>query len=691
MAPKLSSSFYEEVWRHLEDNVKTLQSKEPGGQTPEVFEKTMKKAEMDLEKSKAARNLPFNLARLADPSQPAIPEDLLEMSMVRKSGKFYFFDQEHHHPKAPVVWPMGKNVPLFTYSAAINKEGPFEHFGNCSIIAGFFWDWAETLKNPDWKSLAEGFEALCVNASADFQLIATRGEADILAFNVVEGNEEARENDGFTGIRKALLVMYAARQVAKAKKGDKWRYDDVAKWLKLKIKFHDEKHAPSVATCRDLYEVGRDFLQNKRASAAYQEAEMEWGRSTFFDEYSKLLVLIQKSRDKDDLAFMAEFLLAEMQTHPAPQVPENFSQTRLKAIGGPTCVAQASRDALRWLLRGQAPPTWGPFASLLKDLCSPSRFRKLFPAGSQTPETTVQLLVGCPSSLKQAICFIRSSHERHGPWTAKLKGYSNKARAWTVPDSKWAELFAVFGDEWAAYTDICREESGKDRAPNGEEGGGQESVGDGREAAGKTAVEDVVPVVAKSHAEQAGEIAEKAKEKARAVCIDPGLVIVRDAQNRWDKAALQTLMKAQVVLADQGAFTAFWFCDSDQEVRVHPGQNRCLRYAPCSKARLGSFCEGVDSIMEPGRDSCVIDVGRAVGNRAVVEDAVDSMKWPHEEIRVCVDRSQYDEFVKSGTLAKKKRIHRGLATCKNGVAFLCAGSKLKEGRRSRSEGACGSL
>lgn len=682
MPPPTTSSFYAQIWQYVEPKVNALKTKKPGGKTPMEWEKICKKAKADIDKDGEARNVIFNLVHLSDPGQAAIPEDVLEISKVKKSAKFYFWDQKANRPKAPSVWPRGKNVPVVVYSSDINKLGPFQHYGHCSIVAAFFWAYAQALQNPAWSDEVAGFESLCINALADYKLVRSESEVNILAFNAVEENEESRENDGFTGARKILLVTFGVKNVIKEKKGQKWKYDDVSTWLRTHIKFHDEKAVPSANVCKDLHSLANDFVKNHRAFAAYQEAETLWGRSTLFDEYSKLLIMCQKSRNPEDLAFIAEWLLAEMKTTPPPRVPDNPSQGKLKDVGGPICLAQVARDAVTCLLKKNLPPTWAPFAALLEQFGQPSRFLELFPPGGQTPEASVKLLAGCPSSIKQVANILKGvlDGSSSSPWNEKIKGYISKTRLWRIPEERLMEMFEVFAEDWTEFQDTIHIESGKvppERKAEPKEGAASSQQGKEGEAAGQTAAH-----TEEKPKDKRSEVLELAKQKANGIYTDPGVVIL--TPDRWERAALESMMKAQLIFADQGAFCGFFFAGSDREARVHPNQNKCLREAPLSKVRLTHFCHALDSIMVECRDAVVIGVGRGLGNAAVVREVVEEMKWEHKSIDVITARDAYDDFIKSGTPGKRRRIHRGIATCKYKSQYWICWKPSREGRSQLS-------
>ena len=107
---------------------------------------------------------------------------------------------------------------------------------------------------------------------------------------------------------------------------------------------------------------------------------------------------------------------------------------------------------------------------------------------------------------------------------------------------------------------------------------------------------------------------------------------------------------------------------------MHTDQNKCLREAPLKKARLSSFCQAIDGIMAECQDAVVIGVGRVKGNDRIVQEVVADMKWQYKTIDAVMERTAYDEFVRSGNPAKKrKRSHWGrLGTTKYKEAYyLC--------------------
>ena len=530
------------------------------GHTPGEWAITCQRVQEDLRKNTEARNVPFKLADLKDPSQAAIPEDTLDISKVIKSAHFYFWDKDVNCPKAPNVWPRGRNVPVVTYTDTIAAGGPWTHYGHCTVVAGFYWAYAQVLQNQDWKQHVAGFEDLLVNALADYKLVKCPDELPILAINAVEANEESRENDGFFGIRKILLVNFAVKAVQKDKKCTTWTWAAVADWLGKNIKFHDQKAAPSSSTCKDLYQLQKHFLNNTRVHAAIVEAERLWGRETLFDQYSKLTILHQKSQNDDDQAFMVEWLLAEMKTTPPPGLPENPTRQQLQAFGGPICMAQNIRQAVLCVLKPQSaknvPPTWASHGNFVEQLTKPSTFLTLFPPDGSTPEEIDE--APYPKSLKQATTVLKGIYGggvntslETSKLKEKIKGYLVKAKRRMVPEEILVKMLSeVFEGEWISFQESCRQESGK--APPRSKDLGDQTEGANGGGSGQTPTNP-----------QEGEdlLRKQAVEKARGVFTDPGVVFL--TPESWERASLEAMMKGQSHIKDGGfekRFTAFFLC-----------------------------------------------------------------------------------------------------------------------------------
>ena len=78
----------------------------------------------------------------------------------------------------------------------------------------------EEIKNED-ADRVRAFETLCCAVLVDWKVFATQTEVETASFQLIESTEEERENNGFTGFRKILLVSWAhdtlKKQVSKSR------------------------------------------------------------------------------------------------------------------------------------------------------------------------------------------------------------------------------------------------------------------------------------------------------------------------------------------------------------------------------------------------------------------------------------------------------------------------------------------
>ena len=192
-------------------------------------------------------------------------------------------------------------------------------------------------------------------------------------------------------------------------------------------------------------------------------------------------MMTQKSQGSEDLAFMVEYLLAEMKRTPSNEVPVNHTRPQLIQAGGPICLAQISRQTVLCLLKNKrTPPTWAPYQELVEQLAQPSTFLKLFPPGDSIPENTTKLLAPCPSSLKHASSILKFVHGGGSPpgektkWNEKVKSFCEQTNHQPGMKAKVSEqkledmLCEVFEELWIAFKACCDGESGK--PPSSKEG-----------------------------------------------------------------------------------------------------------------------------------------------------------------------------------------------------------------------------
>ncbi len=417
-----------------------------GGGVPKSMTTVMK----TLASKSEARGIIMNLT-YTDPRVCSVPGDVMTMAKAEKAAKFYFWDSSSDAPRAPAMWPRGRNIPIAILGLVAPDKGQFRRYGLDHVVVAFWWAFGRALerlaadKTSENYNRAHAFELLCLNAVFDFKSFSSEEEIMKDTFQFIEDTEELREHSGFSGFRKLLLVQWAF-DLLKKKGGKTPLHQEIAQFLKSQLRWHDEKQAPSEVVVRDLLLLTRTILKSDRAMRAIQEAEVLWGRNTLFDEYSKLTAIVNKSRGAEDLAFIVESLVSTMkQTTPPGSNPDVVSRATLSGRHGDIAVAQLSRDVLSWLLK-QKPESWAKHNLLLDKFLSPAGFDELFPT---TPEKSISnVLFAAPASLKAAVGLARDIHQKNTvslPRWQRVCWQPPRATAWTLKSTSWRLPFRPNG------------------------------------------------------------------------------------------------------------------------------------------------------------------------------------------------------------------------------------------------------
>ena len=387
----------DEVWTHLAEEFGKLTNlplpKAPvwsSGALAGGYVRTVPQLEKDLSENGAARGVVTNLT-MTCPTKPSIPDDSVSMPKAEKVAKYHFWDKAMEKPRAPKTWPLGANIPIAVLSPTMPEKGQARHYGGTHVIVAFWWAYAQALadvkakETPERHECVKSFYELAQHALFDYKVFKNEEEVLLDAFQLIEDTEESQENNGLTGFRKIILCQWAVG-VMKKSLGlacQNLSNQSVAKFLNEKLRWHDPSQAPSENVVRDLLQIAHEFLKNRRAMQAIQEADTLWGRGTVFDQVSKLIGLAQKSRGIDDLSFVTEYLVSDMKRGcSGGKTPDIPSTEKFRGKAGDIASAQISRDSVKWLFRGipaiclarpQSPHHQNDVASQCRRLVSRSR------------------------------------------------------------------------------------------------------------------------------------------------------------------------------------------------------------------------------------------------------------------------------------------------------------------------------
>jgi len=120
-------------------------------------------------------------------------------------------------------------------------------------------------------------------------------EADLLKIaQLYEDVEEMREHFGFTGFKKCLMSGEFFRCLKKKNNGVEPSYVDFAKYLNEKIKWTSEKEIKK-DTVAVWLKLDKKFRENKDFARVVRAAQALGGRSTIFDEPSKMKEMVRRN------------------------------------------------------------------------------------------------------------------------------------------------------------------------------------------------------------------------------------------------------------------------------------------------------------------------------------------------------------------------------------------------------------
>ena len=148
------------------------------------------------------------------------------------------------------------------------------------------------------------------NVPFDFQFFEDKEALQLASYQIAEDNESLREYVGLDGSRLILLVQHIKGILTSS--GTKATPESITTYIKSHIKFHDKKRELTTATVSQLLNIGTMLSKSPKAQRVADMAENTWGRDTLFDEYSKVLLVVNKSCTSAECEFLFEGLFVMM-------------------------------------------------------------------------------------------------------------------------------------------------------------------------------------------------------------------------------------------------------------------------------------------------------------------------------------------------------------------------------------------
>lgn len=170
----------------------------------------------------------------------------------------------------------------------------------------------------------------------DFKFFASEAEETVARANASESHEKQREFFGLTGLRLLQLIEDVKRIIAATPSADgkmvKPNSTNVAQYLKDHIEWATPKRVPSAETVNQLMSIGAMLRKSSLAKQIIQMSESMFGRDNFFEQCSKLLIIVQRASSVPEFETVMSGIFATMaRTNEA----DPFSKGEVSGKAGP--------------------------------------------------------------------------------------------------------------------------------------------------------------------------------------------------------------------------------------------------------------------------------------------------------------------------------------------------------------------
>ncbi|CAE7734968.1 unnamed protein product [Symbiodinium sp. CCMP2592] len=610
----LLASWAADVWTHVSTEFETLKGKSPPGQTEGAIGQAfhVEKILSALKgSSREIRNVAGNIAWVK-PLNESIEGDSMSMEQIQRYAATVFMNADGK-VQAPRLWPTGVTIPVAMMQLEEMPAKGWDRYGADVAVAAYWYAFAQAKKQGSTETELQTWRALGRNVPMTFRFFPNEDAKFAAATEVVESVENNREFFGMDMTRLIAVVVKASKIVAAL--GTKAvQNKDISDWLQSNIKWHDPKRCPSANTVGQLTTIGESLAAAPRARAAVQAARVHLGRDTIFDEYSKVLIVVQRCDGPEEFSFVCEFLLMKLL-----RGKSGWSQAELKAKAGDVSFAIFAKR-------------YGEYIhSLLKKCCarfprgeaifsSPWAFHKEFPL-TEVPD--LSWMGGMPRLLILAVTHF-SVQPAHAKNLGKLKSF-------------WADFDLQLGEkqqekkEEVEKKDVDQEEKEKKAAE----------------------LKDTLDKLRGDTERMATEI------------LSVEVVILE--QQAPAAAQLLALVQAQEMAKSDRPFMAVYDPKTAAVTKPYPGHSKWQRLPVLEEADFKEFTKSVHDMklgshdcslslpqrpsvsvllaprMTPGRDVIFIFSGKVKSNEDAILKQARALKWSGKEFYLHYDPRQMAE------------------------------------------------
>ncbi|CAK9052938.1 unnamed protein product, partial [Durusdinium trenchii] len=628
----------QEVWAHVASEFDSLKTKTPPGQSDGAIGQafSLEKVVNALQVGeRELRNVACNICWTV-PLFESIDGDTLSLQLIEKFAKARFYADGK--PKAPRLWPSIVIPIALMQKDDLPPKTTWKRYGGDIAVAAFWYAFAmakkDGLPGPDleaFRSLARTSGAL--NVPFTFKYFATEGERFACATALCENFEELREYFGLDCARLVQVVLNAKKQVEEEKRNvtDKVTKEHISAWLREKIRWADPKRCPKPDTCGQLLQIGEWLSRSHRARSAMQLARVVCGRTTCFDEYSKVLLMTQRSMNTEDFDFAVEFLTMKLFRS---QAPENPSLSELRSKAGELSFGLFARKYATelWASCSGACSTNVPPQILKRAkgvLMSPLTFHDEFPLQAVKDLSWVAAL---PKPLSMAVNHMKQVLS--GEYNSDIKGLLSSPPAGGATADHAKGLENVKKQFWVPF-DLALKELEPERADTqatdhqvSEEAGGESVQADCKDTLAKFKADSDV----------------RAKE-----FLSQHLVTV--VQSAPAAAALTELLRNSLVDSTERRM-GFFDPKNCSVPKIYATQSKWQRVPLIDEEEFQQFCKAIDGLLlnliglglTPGRDVVWVMGGKVRSNEDTINKVTRALKWSKKEFMLNYDAKMMQEM-----------------------------------------------
>ena len=309
------------------------------------------------------------------------------------------FAQEYFNP-APAEgggfkWPR----PIGVAVTEVDTPGPRGRMRKISgdvMIYAFCWAWSEAMvddTNPKQAEVLASFKAAALHVPMDFYLFELTAdvERDIFTKGFQLMEDARKDEERFAPSGWQVCCLFAQARVMQAARGDS-SPQAVEEFLSgVSFAASSEYRIALGSKMTELYLGLFDKVTKAGLGPQIEEARLEFGRGSVFDQVSKLILIAQKAPEPD-LDFIIDLLRLRLRQG---RCGPNVGRVTLLKTELPICVMVA--ELVKFITAWFVFPAGSPEARLLATVATPSTWARSEDAPSNdviTAKGVVKRLVG---------------------------------------------------------------------------------------------------------------------------------------------------------------------------------------------------------------------------------------------------------------------------------------------------------